>query len=80
MRSNTTILSSFSAAFTNSYEALPPKGPVTIHQKSLLLWWMTLTVLWVYRKFVSQILRRKQHEGMFFVVANVQFCYHGNRP
>jgi len=46
---NKSILSMFTSAFKDSIDTLPPRGAITIHQKSLFLIWLASTLLWIYK-------------------------------
>ena len=46
---NESILSRFGTAYHDGFEALSPKGHVTIHQKALFFIWLSTTLLWLYR-------------------------------
>ena len=40
----------FISAYYESYQVLPPKGPVTIHQKALFILWLCFSCLWLFTR------------------------------
>ncbi|XP_065647822.1 uncharacterized protein LOC100209243 isoform X2 [Hydra vulgaris] len=48
-----TSLQSFLTLYRESYQVLPPKGPVTLHQKALFVIWIIISFIWLLKRFTS---------------------------